>query len=237
MGCRSDGGGRSDGSARLGRLHVALIAATVGMVSLAACSGEGEATASGETDVGRITCEHADGYAVTYPADWQTYGNEENPDLAHLGCRIFGTAELEVVEAATSLPWVPIGVKVEDGVSFQDVTRPELGSGDEVFPRRVVESTDTTVAGRPALRVVSVSEAPEDAPPNDYSLSGGTEMVSWYVDLATATTDRVLIAQAIPLASASTGVTDDDKTADGATSVSSTAEVLDAMMASLTLAE
>ena len=191
-------------------------------------------TIAATPDVETITCEHPDGYAVTYPADWQTYPDESDPDLGHLACSIFGTAEMEV-EPATSLPWVPIRVWIWDGLPFETATQPEFRSSEA--PSRDLESQDTTIAGRRAVRVVSVSEAAADAPPSDYYLPRGTETVSWIVDLSTGSTDRVLMAYAIPLATAFTGVTDADKSADGATSVDSTAEVLDAMMASLTLTD
>ena len=181
-----------------------------------------------------VTCEHPDGYAVTYPADWQTYPDESDPDLGDLACSIFGTAEMEV-EPATSLPWVPIRVWIWDGLPFEIATQPEFRSSEA--PSRDLESQDTTIAGRPAVRVVSLSEAASDTTPSDYYLPRGTETVSWIVDLSTDSTDRVLMAYAIPLATAFTGVTDADKSADGATSVDSTAEVLDAMMASLTLTD
>ena len=189
-------------------------------------------TASWTTVAETLTCEHPDGYSLTYPADWQTYPDEADPDLGHLACGIFGTAPM-VLEPATSMPWLPIRVWVWDGLPFEDATSPQFRSGE--YPSRDLEVESTSVAGRPAVRVVSVSEAPEGAPPRDYELPNGTESVLWVVDLSTDTADRVLLGRAIPPAAAFTGVTEADKSAEGATSVDSTAEVLDAMMASLTL--
>lgn len=262
-GWRAESGRGPGSPARRHRRYPVTLLAILGVVTLAGCSGQDEPTAaeetmtattttapetitptpsattpeetatptaSGTTVEETVTCEHRDGYTLAYPADWQTYPDENDPDLGHLACGIFGTAEMEL-EPETSMPWLPIRVKVEEGVSFEDATRPEARSGN--YPSRDVDTQDTTVAGRPAVRVVSVSEAPQDAPPNDFYLPGGTESVYWIVDLSTDTTDRVFIGHAIPPAAAATGVTDADKSAEVATSVDSTAEVLDAMMASL----
>lgn len=256
MGWRGERGRGLGSPPRRGRFAVGLLAATGGVLTLAGCSGEGEATtaeetitptasgttaeetltatASGPTAGETVACEHPDGYALAYPADWQTYPDEEDPDLGHLACGIFGTAQMEL-EPATAMPWLPIRVWVWDGLSFETATQADFRSGEA--PSRDLESQDTTVAGRPAVRVVSVSEAPEEALPSDYYLPVGTESVWWIVDLSTETADRVLLGQAIPPASAATGVTQADKSAEGATSVASTAEVLDAMMASLTLTD
>ena len=131
------------------------------------------------------------------------------------------------------MPWLPIRVWVWEGLSFESATQPEFRSGES--PSRDVETQDTTVAGRPAMRVVSVSEAPQDALPNDYELPRGTESVLWVVDLSTDSSDRVLLGRAIPPAAAFTGVTEAEKSAADAASVDATAEVLDSMMVSLTL--
>ena len=178
------------------------------------------------------TCEHPDGYALTYPSGWRTYPSDGDPDFAHLHCSLFGTAPMQSFEPGTEFPWVPIRVHVWDGLPFEITGQPEFRAGESSM--RDVESRHTLVAGRPALRVVSVSEASEVT---SYSLPRGTEIVSWYVDLSTDTADRVLLGSAIPLASAETGVTNADKAADGATTVDTTAKVLDAMMASLILAD
>ena len=189
-------------------------------------------TSSGTAVEEMIACEHPDGYAMTYPADWHTYPDDEDPELGHHACSIFGTAPMEL-EAATSMPWLPIRVWVWDGLPFEDATSPELRSGEA--PSRDLETQETTIAGQPAMRIVSVSDAPQDAPRSDYYLPAGTETVDWIVDLSTDTADRVLLGRAIPPAAAFTGVSEADTSAEGATSVDSTAEVLDAMMASLSL--
>jgi len=191
-------------------------------------------TASGATVEETVTCEHRDGYVLAYPADWQTYPDEDDPDLGHLACGIFGTAEMEL-EPAASMPWLPIRVWVWEGLSFETANQPEFRAGEA--PGRDLETKDTSVAGRPAVRVVSVSDAPRDALPSDYELPAGTESVWWIVDLSTDTADRVLLGRAIPPAAAFTGITETEKSAEGAASVDSTAAVLDAMMASLTLTQ
>lgn len=230
---RSTGdGGRGQGSPRLDRFHAGLVAAAVGVLALVGCSDAGEATTSGTTPEEGITCEHPDGYALTYPADWQTYPNGEDPDLGHLACGVFGTAQMEL-EPQTDLPWVPIRVWVWDGLPFEAATETEFPHGEA--PGRTLETQETSIAGRPAVRMVVVSEAPQDAPLSDYYLPRGTESVLWAVDLSTDTADRVLLGSAIPPAAAFTGVAEADKSAESAASVDSTADVLDAMMASLTL--
>ncbi|HHX47817.1 MAG TPA: hypothetical protein GX718_10680 [Brevibacterium sp.] len=231
VGWRGEGGRRFASPASLGWLTRGLFTAAAAMLALASCGAGDEPAVSGATVEETVTCEHLDGYALTYPADWQTYAEDE-PDL-QLSCGLFGTAPIEVENSSTHLPWIPIRVKV-DPIAYESIA----GQGfdpDGLF--RDLKSRETTVAGRPAVRVLSVSEVPENTLPNVFQLPGGTEKVTWYVDLSTETADRVLIASAIPPAAADTGVTEADKSSEGATSVDSTADVLDAMMTSLTLTD
>lgn len=177
------------------------------------------------------TCEHPDGFALTYPFGWQTYDGRNNPDLSAHHCSLFGTATIEVWPGG-ELPWVPIRVHVWDGLPFEAALNPQFRGFETGL--RDVSSREATVAGRPAVRLVSVSEAEEAS---TYALPRGVEVVSWYVDLSTDTTDRVLLGRAIPLAEADTGATQADKSAPGAESVEPIAKVLDAMMASLVIAD
>ncbi|MFN2344130.1 MAG: hypothetical protein ABR616_00255 [Dermatophilaceae bacterium] len=121
------------------------------MLTLAGCGADDEPAVSGMPAGGTITCEHPNGYAVTYPSTWQTYANQDQAGLGDLGCSIFGTAPM-AVEPETELPWVPIRVHIEDGVSFEDATRQQARMGDSF---RDVESQDNSVAGQLRRRSTS----------------------------------------------------------------------------------
>ncbi len=151
--------------------------AILGVLTLVtACGGNGDDMPSAGTATNDETTEmttgdpaqtarctnEAEGFSIEYPDDWHTNAGDVAPT-----CSFFHPQAFELPEASEA---IGIAIRVDrEPVEFERI------AGD-AFGREVLEREETTVAGRPAVRVEyeSTGEALLDA---------GTRGVDYLVDL------------------------------------------------------
>ena len=144
---------------------LARVTAILALALLSVCGKEGAGDSTTNLPSVTVSCVAAEhGYEVRFPEHWFT----DNSGIAE-PCRYFHP-EPFTVETATEGTGVAVTVRL-DGVSAEEVTPP----GEESSPARTVERRATTVAGRAAVRVVTVTDGAAVRPE-------GTRAVSWFVD-------------------------------------------------------
>ena len=123
----------------------------------------GDATTAATTVEETIQCTNEeDGFTVAYPPDWHTNTGEVAPT-----CSFFHPEPFDLPEASEA---VGIAIRVDrEPVAFEDAAGPSPA-------REVLEREETTVAGRPAVRL-------EYEATGDGLLDRGTRGVDYLVDL------------------------------------------------------
>ena len=120
------------------------------------------------TDAPTQTCSNTEaGYSIDYPAGWSTNAGDVTPP-----CRYFHPQPFEVPEA-TEVIGLAVTIDVEE-VPFEVVVAPDK-LGEQELDRE-----ETTVAGRPAVRVETVSTG-------EALLPEGVRSYQYAVDLGAST--------------------------------------------------